>query len=429
MEDIGRREFGGQALTDKFRFQIPFVCLVSFIAQWAIGEFVFNAMFITPSTYHSYFADFFATAAGLFMFRQMRAFPGARGLAYLLPSLLGSYGLVVFLLFVLRLPYSSVLLFTGFVATVTTSWALSAFTRRSNAYPFYVVPSDGTRALMREAPTLDWIVMNSPELPGAGRYTIIADLRSDMSSGWERLLAKAAISGSPVYHYKQVRESLTGRVQIEHLSENNFGSLIPNHVYVFLKRVMDVVGAALLLVVLSIPMLIVALLIRLDSSGPALFRQQRMGFRGQPFTMLKFRTMTVRQHPQSEAAARQLAITRDDDQRVTRIGRFLRRTRIDELPQLVNVLTGEMSLIGPRPEAMALSSWYEQELDFYSYRHIVRPGLTGWAQVNQGHVAELDDVLVKLHYDFYYIKNFSAWLDILIAIRTIGIVFSGNGAK
>ena len=114
---------------------------------------------------------------------------------------------------------------------------------------------------------------------------------------------------------------------------------------------------------------------------------------------------------------------------MTRIGRFLRRTRIDELPQIWNILRGEMSWIGPRPEALALSEWYETELPFYVYRHIVRPGISGWAQVNQGHVAQLDQVFEKLHYDFYYIKNFSAWLDLVILAKTLRTIMSGFGAK
>jgi lipopolysaccharide/colanic/teichoic acid biosynthesis glycosyltransferase len=134
-------------------------------------------------------------------------------------------------------------------------------------------------------------------------------------------------------------------------------------------------------------------------------------------------------HEREVDDARSDAITRDGDDRVTRLGRFLRRYRIDELPQAINIIRGEMSWIGPRPEAVALSRWYELELPFYRYRHIVRPGITGWAQVNQGHVAEVEDVLWKLHYDFYYIKNFGFWLDILIIARTIRTVLSGFGAR
>lgn len=126
---------------------------------------------------------------------------------------------------------------------------------------------------------------------------------------------------------------------------------------------------------------------------------------------------------------RDAAMTKDGDNRITSIGRFLRQSRIDELPQLINVLKGEMSWIGPRPEAIVLSRWYEQEIPFYRYRHIVRPGITGWAQVSQGHVVNVNEVKSKLHYDFYYIKNYSLWIDILIVVRTIRTMLTGFGAK
>jgi lipopolysaccharide/colanic/teichoic acid biosynthesis glycosyltransferase len=151
-----------------------------------------------------------------------------------------------------------------------------------------------------------------------------------------------------------------------------------------------------------------------------------MGYRGKKFRMYKFRSM----RPTSVSGdSRSAAITQDEDARVTRLGKYLRRFRIDELPQIVNILKGEMSWIGPRPEAVPLSLWYEAELPFYRYRHIVRPGITGWAQVNQGHVAQVEDVLWKLQYDFYYIKNFSFWLDLLIVARTVRTVLSGFGAR
>jgi lipopolysaccharide/colanic/teichoic acid biosynthesis glycosyltransferase len=152
-----------------------------------------------------------------------------------------------------------------------------------------------------------------------------------------------------------------------------------------------------------------------------------MGYRGRTFRVAKFRTMG---HASGQTDLdRDGAMTKDDDPRVTKLGRFLRRTRIDELPQILNILKGEMSWIGPRPEAVVLSRWYEGELPFYRYRHIVPPGITGWAQVNQGHVSDLDQVNHKLHYDFYYITNFSPWLDILILIRTARTVLTGFGSR
>ena len=126
---------------------------------------------------------------------------------------------------------------------------------------------------------------------------------------------------------------------------------------------------------------------------------------------------------------REAAKTDADDDRITRVGRFLRRVRLDELPQIFNVLKWEMSWIGPRPEAAILSRWYTKEIPYYRYRHVVKPGISGWAQVNQGHVAEVDEVHRKLQYDFYYIKYYSPWLDVLIVFRTVKTVLSGFGAR
>src|SRR5690606_29136595 len=153
---------------------------------------------------------------------------------------------------------------------------------------------------------------------------------------------------------------------------------------------------------------------------------ERIGYLDRLFIVYKLRTM---RNSEGTLEDKESAITRVKDPRITRFGHFLRRTRIDELPQLINVLRGEMSWIGPRPEAVVLAQWYDAELPFYPYRHIVRPGITGWAQVNQGHVAGVDDVLEKLHYDFYYIKNISPWLDLVIIMRTIRIMLTGFGAK
>ena len=111
------------------------------------------------------------------------------------------------------------------------------------------------------------------------------------------------------------------------------------------------------------------------------------------------------------------------------VGRFLRHYRFDEVPQVINILRGEMSWIGPRPEALPLSHWYEGEIPFYSYRHIVRPGITGWAQVQQGYAAKIRGVTDKLHYDFYYVKYFSVWLDVLIVLKTVRTILTGYGAR
>ena len=231
-----------------------------------------------------------------------------------------------------------------------------------------------------------------------------------------------------VYHYKQLTESITGQVKIENLSENSFGSLMPNRSYTPVKRLIDIVGSLILLIALAPLMLVVALIIWREDGDTPFFIQTRTGLGGRPFRMYKFRSMTNRVLT-SYDEARSDAVTQADDARITRFGHFIRKFRIDELPQLLNVLKGEMSLIGPRPEANALADLYEENLAFYSYRNILRPGLTGWAQVNQGHVATIEDIDVKPQYAFYYIKYFSFWLDVLIVMRTIHTILTGFGSK
>ena len=381
-----------------------------------------------PSTSNTQFTSLAAALVALLAFRRVTVYPGTRAFGFILPAFSTTFGVAAAVLLFSRVSYSGSMLLAGYVASVAVTFLLGYFDQRAAPMRMYYVPT-GNTGIVADVPTVDWVALAEPVVPDDAGAAIVADLRSAHSDEWERMLAQAAISGIPVYHTKQLRESLTGRVEIEHLSENSFGSLLPALGYRGVKRAIDLVASVVLVPVLALPLIAIAVLVRFSSPGPILFRQRRMGYRGEPFDMLKFRTMLDRDASQDAASAREQAITRDADDRITRVGRFLRRSRLDELPQIINILRGEMSWIGPRPEAVPLSEWYERELPFYSYRHIVRPGITGWAQVNQGHVAGLDDVHVKLHYDFYYIKFFSFWLDVLIAFRTVGIMLTGFGAR
>jgi len=376
---------------------------------------------------NSAIASFSSAVVALFLYRRVTSFPGTNGFAFIIPTYSITYGLAIAVMLGLRLAYSGAMLSSGYVASMAFGFYATHLAQKFARRQFYLVPFGNIDIASDSTSNVEWIVLNEPQVPPHDRHgAIVADLRYDMDPEWERMLASAAISGRVVYHTKQLHESLTGKVEIEHLSENSFGSLLPNLAYRKIKRAMDIIVSAVALPVLVIPFIALAIWIRIDSPGPALFRQERMGFRAKPFKVIKFRTM---EHRAPSGDGRSEAITEHDDARITRVGRFLRRTRIDEFPQLWNVLIGEMSLIGPRPEALSLSQWYETELPFYVYRHIVRPGITGWAQVNQGHVAALGDVHIKLHYDFYYIKHFSAWLDILITLRTVGTMATGFGSK
>ncbi|MCX5937378.1 MAG: exopolysaccharide biosynthesis polyprenyl glycosylphosphotransferase [Cyanobium sp. LacPavin_0920_WC12_MAG_62_9] len=189
-----------------------------------------------------------------------------------------------------------------------------------------------------------------------------------------------------------------------------------------LKRLGDV-GVSLILLVLSSPLLLVAaLLIRLEDGGPIFYSQQRSGLNGQPFRVWKLRTMGV----DAERAGAQWVRARDS--RITTIGQFLRLTRIDELPQLWSVVMGEMSLIGPRPERPEFEHMLEDQIPHYRIRHAIRPGLSGWAQVNYPYGASIEDSANKLSYDLYYLRNFSFWLDVLILFKTMRLVFNARGA-
>lgn len=369
-----------------------------------------------------------ASLIGLMVLRRVNDFPGVQSYSMILPSLAGAYGLALVLIFGLRLDYSRVVLTASFVVAVLTAFGLAYLTEQLVKPLFFVVPG-GDVDRLRDIGKAQWVMLQQPAVPSHPHSMLVADFRHDHDPDWERMLARAAVGGRLVYHSKLLSESLTGRVTIEHLSENSFGSLLPNLAYRKIKRLIDLVSCLLLMPILFFPMATIALLIRLDSPGSPVFRQKRVGYRGEIFEMIKFRSMRLRDEMTDEDAARADAMTRSDDDRITRIGRVLRRTRLDELPQILNILRGEMSWIGPRPEAVPLAKWYESEIPFYNYRHIVRPGISGWAQVHQGHVTNLDEISQKLTYDFYYVKYYSAWLDMVIALRTIPTMIGGFGAR
>lgn len=192
----------------------------------------------------------------------------------------------------------------------------------------------------------------------------------------------------------------------------------------FVKRVFDIVAASLLLL-LALPLMIVtALLIVREDGLPIFYRQERVGRGGRLFNVVKFRSM--RQDAESDGTPRWA--TANDD-RMTRIGRIIRKLRIDELPQLYSVLTGDMSLVGPRPERPYFVDQLTREIPFYAVRHSIKPGVTGWAQVSYHYGASVDDSIQKLQFDLYYIKNHTLFLDIVILFETVGVVLTGKGAQ
>jgi sugar transferase (PEP-CTERM system associated) len=242
-----------------------------------------------------------------------------------------------------------------------------------------------------------------------------------------RDLLDCRLTGVRVTDLARFFERVHGQVPIESLKVSwlIYGEGFRQSIFrIGLKRCMDIVLSAALMVVTAPLIIVVGALIGLEGGGSIIYRQERVGYGGRTFTAYKLRSMTR----DAEKDGMPTWATANDS-RVTKIGRFIRRTRIDELPQLLNVLKGEMSFVGPRPERPEFVAMLTEQIPFYAVRHSVRPGLTGWAQVRYSYGASVEQSVRKLEYDLYYVKNHSLFLDVLILLETIRVVLLGEGAR
>jgi exopolysaccharide biosynthesis polyprenyl glycosylphosphotransferase len=238
------------------------------------------------------------------------------------------------------------------------------------------------------------------------------------------VLLEARGRGIRVEDAVDVYERITGKLAIEVLPAANlvFGKgfrVARGHAAI--GRAMSLVAAAVGLVIVAPLMAVIALAVKLDSRGPVFFRQDRVGYHGKRFSLIKFRTMRP-------VPAEVSAWVRDNADRITRVGRLLRKFRLDELPQFLNVLRGDMNLVGPRPHPVVNYELFTREIPYYALRAAVRPGVTGWAQVRYGYANDLVEETEKMRYDLYYVKHLSFWLDLRILIDTVGVVVSGLGS-
>src|SRR3954470_3869430 len=413
-----------RSILTRKRFQFAGALLLGAILPWALRIFLPGKL-IEASSLNALTGNVIAISIAFWMRLSVEIYPGIRRSYVIFPAALTGHGLVLVWFVLTRFPYDRLELALGFALHVCWLYTLYVFAERRVRRHIAVVPFGDVERLIA-IKQVDWLPLSRPRLNDARACSaIVADFAAELPDEWEGFLADAAVEGRIVYQVKQLWESLTGKVEIERLSENSFGSLVPARGYFYLKSLIDFVFALLLLPLALPVMAVVAVAIRLDSKGPALFRQKRVGHAGKPIIVYKFRTM----RSVDVENERRALMTSDDDDRITRVGRVLRTLRLDELPQILNILKWQMSWIGPRPEAEVLSRWYTSEIPFYRYRHVVKPGITGWAQVNQGHVAEVQEVHRKLQYDFYYIKYFSPWLDLLILFRTIKTMLTGFGSR
>ena len=355
--------------------------------------------------------------------RRLDAYPSARlrgNAGYMAPVAIVTYALIAAILLLLRLDYSRFQLFgSGLLALL---WVTTVAQLRSRyLIRNYAVMPRSIIAAMPKLSTCRWLDFADVRRDGLRVDAIVADLGAELEEGQIEALADAAIAGVPVLDRRHIVETLTGRTPLGGLTPNEFGALLPSRQYLVVRRVIEL-GLTILVLPLLLPVLvIVGLLVRLDSPGPVFFVQIRIGRRGRPFRMIKFRTMFH--------GATGPSFTTSSDARITRVGRYLRRCRLDELPQLFNILRGEMSWVGPRPEAASLEKRYVRDIEYFALRGIVRPGVTGWAQINQGYAYDADEMRAKLEYDLYYLKHCSLWLDMVVVLRTFAVVFQGTGAR
>ena len=278
------------------------------------------------------------------------------------------------------------------------------------------LPDDGT--------SRQDIPISPDTLTEAANFDVaVASVEQMREERFIRLLTELAINKVPIIPHHLFVEQITGRVDLTSTDSIDLMQLRPWRRYALLKRFSDILMALVGIVIFSPVMLVLCVLIRLESPGNPIFIQKRVGLGEREFSLLKFRSMVV------EAESEGAQFAGKSDQRVTALGKITRRWRLDELPQLFNVLLGQMSMIGPRPEQKAMLEQLTSAISLYRFRHAIRPGITGWAQVMQGYADDVDSTDIKLSYDLFYIKNLSLMMDLVIFFRTLKIIISGFGSR
>ena len=415
-----RHRAGRRQLANIGRMLLSLFCLVAFETALSLlleGRYLLSAsdtIRVSALLITGIYLIIFLVA--LRLSRWMRFRTGEQLLSvWLILGLAGTLGLMMF-----RLPYS--VAFLGLIyptATVILLLFGKGLSQRSSMR--LGVPAQLIDQI--DNSTGAFVPMDSASLPEGAIDAVLVSEEQLSDSGWTPFLSWCALNAVPVIMLRDYIEAESGRVDLKNFTFTDLLHVRSSDTYLFVKRLFDAVCSLLLLFVFSILMGLVMVVIKLETTGPAIFAQQRIGLGGVPFTMYKFRSMVT----DAEKGGAQFAAR--GDKRVTRVGKFIRKYRIDELPQLYNVLRGDMSLIGPRPEQKNLLDELVEEIPLFPFRHSVRPGITGWAQVCQGYAYDVDSSSEKITYDLFYIKNLSFLLDVTIIVRTIRIMLTGFGSR
>jgi sugar transferase (PEP-CTERM system associated) len=267
----------------------------------------------------------------------------------------------------------------------------------------------------------------SSHVAGLGASEVVLALEERRNSLPLKDLLRVKTAGVHVNEFSSFMERETGRVDLDTLNPSwlifSDGFSSGRAISSFAKRVFDIVASGLLLLITFPVIALFAIIVKLESKGPAFFRQKRVGLYGQTFELIKLRSMCTDAEKDGARWAEK------NDPRITRVGAFIRKVRIDELPQVWTVLKGQMSFVGPRPEVPTFVEDLEDKLPYYAERHMVKPGITGWAQINYPYGASIEDSRHKLEYDLYYAKNYTPFLDLLIMLQTLRVVLWPEGAR
>jgi UDP-GalNAc:undecaprenyl-phosphate GalNAc-1-phosphate transferase len=388
------------------------------------GVYLFAVHDVATDTNRLFFILSFALTffAGFFVTRYTLKLPRVDFFNLIIVINVVAYSFLGFSLSTLRLPLASREVFIS-EFLLSTVLLVAYYLLRNYLFPRRIGVLHGASVeTFSQHPALDAVEIGLDDVQSGNFEAVIVDLRGKITPKVTHLLEVLAQERVPVHDVSAFVETIWGRIPLERLTPLELETFTPPPIYKNIKRFSD-----LALTLLSLPLLlplglVITLAIRMDSPGPVLFRQRRVGYRGTSFTMLKFRTMVISSDIDHRFAEKQ-------DKRITRVGRVLRRVRLDELPQFWHVLCGEMSLIGPRPEQQQFAERFSQLISFYGFRHTVRPGISGWAQVMYGYAASDQQTRGKLEFDLYYIKHMSAWLDFVVVIKTLRTIVLGSGAR
>jgi sugar transferase (PEP-CTERM system associated) len=290
----------------------------------------------------------------------------------------------------------------------------------------YIAMSEDTR-VVEEAIARSAIHDLGKFVENLGVSEVVLALQERRNSLPLKDLLRIKTKGVHVNDFSSFMERETGRVDLDTVNPSwlifsdgfSSGRMLSSAV----KRVFDIIASLVLLLVTFPIILLFALLVRMDSKGPAFFRQERVGLYGEPFQLIKLRSM------RTDAEKDGAKWAEENDPRITRMGRIIRKLRIDELPQTWSVLKGQMSFVGPRPEVPRFVDNLQEEIPFYGERHMVKPGITGWAQINFPYGASIEDSRCKLEYDLYYAKNYTPFLDLVILLQTVRVILWPEGAR